>query len=45
MPELLALSHRIIVLSEGRLMGELSGEGMTQANILKLAAFEGAAAS
>lgn len=37
MPELLALSDRIIVLSEGRLSGELRGDDMTQANILRLA--------
>ncbi len=37
MPELLALADRIIVLCEGELTGELIGEEMTQANILKLA--------
>ncbi len=37
MPELLALSDRIIVLCEGRLTGELEGERMTQENILRLA--------
>jgi rhamnose transport system ATP-binding protein len=37
MPELLALSDRIAVLCEGRLAGVLSGEGLTQANILRLA--------
>jgi ribose transport system ATP-binding protein len=37
MPELLALSDRIIVLCQGRLTGELIGERMTQANILRLA--------
>lgn len=37
MPELLALSDRIIVMCEGRISGELSGEAMTQANILRLA--------
>ncbi len=38
MPELLALSDRIIVLSEGRLTGELRGESeMTQERILRLA--------
>jgi ABC-type sugar transport system ATPase subunit len=37
MPELLALSDRIVVLSDGKMTGELSGEGMTQASILKLA--------
>ena len=43
MPELLALSDRIVVLCEGRLAGELRGPEMTQANILRLAAFEPAA--
>jgi len=37
MPELLALSDRIIVMCEGRVSGELRGEAMTQANILRLA--------
>jgi ABC-type sugar transport system ATPase subunit len=40
MPELLALSDRILVMSEGRITGELQGEKMTQANILKLATVE-----
>jgi ABC-type sugar transport system ATPase subunit len=40
MPELLALSDRIIVLSEGRLSGELTGQDMTQTNILHLATRE-----
>jgi ribose transport system ATP-binding protein len=37
MPELLALSDRIVVMCDGRLTGELTGEAMTQENILKLA--------
>jgi len=38
MPELLALSDRIVVLSEGRLTGELKGDvEMTQERILRLA--------
>jgi ABC-type sugar transport system ATPase subunit len=37
MPELLALSDRILVMCEGRISGELTGEAMTQANILRLA--------
>ncbi len=37
MPELLALSDRIIVLSDGKLTGELNADAMTQAGILKLA--------
>jgi ABC-type sugar transport system ATPase subunit len=40
MPELLALSDRILVLAEGKLMGELQGDAMTQASILKLATSE-----
>jgi len=41
MPELLALSDRIVVLAGGRVAGELTGAGMTQANILRLATSEG----
>ncbi len=37
MPELLALSDRIVVMNNGRLRGELTGDQMTQTNILKLA--------
>jgi ABC-type sugar transport system ATPase subunit len=37
MPELLALSDRIVVLSDGKATGELEGDAMTQASILKLA--------
>ena len=37
MPELLALSDRLIVMSQGRITGELAGEAMTQTNILRLA--------
>ncbi|HVU64171.1 MAG TPA: sugar ABC transporter ATP-binding protein [Phycisphaerales bacterium] len=37
MPELLALSDRIIVLSDGQMTGELRDDAMTQASILKLA--------
>jgi ABC-type sugar transport system ATPase subunit len=37
MPELLALSDRIIVLSDGAMTGQLESDEMTQANILKLA--------
>jgi ABC-type sugar transport system ATPase subunit len=44
MPELLALSDRIIVLCEGRVTGELKGEEMTQASILRLATREERAA-
>jgi ABC-type sugar transport system ATPase subunit len=37
MPELLALSDRVVVLSDGEMTGELRGEEMTQAAILRLA--------
>ncbi len=37
MPELLALSDRVLVMCEGAITGELTGEGLTQANILRLA--------
>jgi ribose transport system ATP-binding protein/rhamnose transport system ATP-binding protein len=43
MPELLALSDRLLVLADGRLAGELAGEQMTQANILRLATSTAAA--
>ena len=42
MPELLALSDRVLVMSDGRITGELAGEAMTQANILRLATHEAA---
>jgi ribose transport system ATP-binding protein len=37
MPELLALSDRVLVMCAGRITGELTGDNMTQANILRLA--------
>ncbi len=37
MPELLALSDRVLVMAGGRITGELNGDQMTQTNILKLA--------
>ncbi|HYF15086.1 MAG TPA: sugar ABC transporter ATP-binding protein [Phycisphaerales bacterium] len=37
MPELLALSDRVLVMCAGRITGELRGDDMTQANILRLA--------
>lgn len=42
MPELLALSDRILVMAEGRIQGELAGPDMTQKNILTLATRESA---
>ena len=43
MPELLMLSDRVLVLCAGRITGELKGERMTQAEILRLATVEEAA--
>lgn len=37
MPELLALSDRVVVLADGRATGELTGDEMTQSRILTLA--------
>ena len=42
MPELLALSDRILVMAEGRIQGELTGKDMTQSSILTLATRESA---
>ena len=40
MPELLALSDRILVMGDGEIKGELAGDEMTQTNILTLATSE-----
>lgn len=40
MPELLALSDRILVMGDGEIKGELAGDQMTQTNILTLATNE-----
>jgi ABC-type sugar transport system ATPase subunit len=40
MPELLALSDRILVMNSGRIAGELTGDEMTQTNILRAATQE-----
>ncbi len=45
MPELLALSDRIVVMCEGELTGELTGEAMTQENILRLATLKHSASA
>jgi ABC-type sugar transport system ATPase subunit len=37
MPELLALSDRVLVMSDGTISGELRGDDLTQASILRLA--------
>lgn len=37
MPELLALSDRVLVMCSGKITGELKGDDMTQSNILRLA--------
>lgn len=44
MPELLALSDRILVMADGRIQGELAGPEMTQTNIMTLATKEHAPA-
>ncbi|CAN5867527.1 sugar ABC transporter ATP-binding protein [soil metagenome] len=45
MPELLALSDRIVVMCDGRITGELRAEAMTQENILRLAVHDDAASA
>jgi ribose transport system ATP-binding protein len=37
LPEVLRMSHRIAVMCEGRLTGELPAEGTTQEDIMRLA--------
>jgi ribose transport system ATP-binding protein len=37
LPEILRMSHRIAVMCEGRLTGELPAEGTTQEDIMRLA--------
>ncbi|WP_027482852.1 sugar ABC transporter ATP-binding protein [Deinococcus pimensis] len=37
MPELLGLCHRILVMREGRVVGELSGDGLTEQDVIRLA--------
>ena len=37
MPELVSTSDRVIVMSEGKITGELSGDDITQANVMRLA--------
>lgn len=43
MPELLALSDRVLVMCAGKVTGELTGDNMTQANILRLATVDSTA--
>lgn len=38
MPELIGLCDRVVVISEGRIAGELAGEDITETNIMTLAA-------
>jgi ribose transport system ATP-binding protein len=38
MPELIGLCDRVLVVSEGRIAGELSGTNLTETNIMTLAA-------
>ena len=37
MPELVSVSDRVLVMSNGNLTGELSGEEISQANVMQLA--------
>ena len=37
LPEVLALADRIVVMAEGRTVGELPGEGATEEQVLRLA--------
>ncbi len=41
LPEILRMSHRIIVMCEGRISGELNGEDATQESIMRLATMRG----
>jgi ribose transport system ATP-binding protein len=41
MPELIGLCDRVLVVSEGRISGELSGDDLTETNIMTLAAPQG----
>ena len=38
LPELIGLCDRIIVIHEGRISGEVTGEAMTEENLMRLAA-------
>ena len=37
LPEVLRMSHRILVMCEGRITGEIPGRGATQERIMQLA--------
>ncbi len=37
-PELLGMCHRVAVMREGRIMGELTGDELSEVNVMKLAA-------
>jgi ribose transport system ATP-binding protein len=37
LPEVLAMSHRVVVMCEGRITGELRGAELTQEKIMQLA--------
>jgi rhamnose transport system ATP-binding protein len=42
LPEILALCHRIIVMREGRIQGELAGDAATEESVMQLATSEAA---
>jgi ribose transport system ATP-binding protein len=35
MPEVLGVSHRILTMSEGRMVGQFSGDEMTEKNLIE----------
>jgi ABC-2 type transport system ATP-binding protein len=45
LPEVLALAHRIVVLRQGRVQGELSGSDATEESVMRLATAVGAGAA
>jgi rhamnose transport system ATP-binding protein len=45
LPEVLALAHRIVVLRQGRVQGELSGRDATEESVMRLATAVGAGAA
>ena len=40
LPEVLALCHRVVVMREGRIQGELAGDAATEESVMHLATHE-----
>jgi ABC-type sugar transport system ATPase subunit len=40
LPEVLALAHRIVVMREGRIRGEIEGTAATEESVMRLATHE-----